>query len=226
MLKKLLLSTALSGLMLSSAMAQSSSPSAKSRFNDPFRFFADFASGVFFFRCDEVGCLKASSSTSTSAASASPSASASTISSQSPNQMLVSNLKGVDVLGTNNEKIGDISDILVSKDGKVEAYLLSVGGFLGVGAKEVALTPSAVQLTQENNTWKAKVSMSKDQLAQAPDFKRHEDRSTTTGSSSAGSGSATTPRSAPGGGMSGAGAAHLRSVRSESVASESAASVV
>ncbi len=71
--------------------------------------------------------------------SSSASASASTISSQSPNQMLVSNLKGVDVMGNNNEKIGDISDILVSKEGKVEAYLLSIGGFLGVGAKEVAL---------------------------------------------------------------------------------------
>ena len=117
--------------------------------------------------------------------------------------MLVSNLKGVDVMGSNNEKIGDISDILVSKDGKVEAYLLSIGGFLGVGAKEVALNPSAVQLTQENNSWKAKVNMTKDQLAQAPDFKRHDDRPTTTGASSAGSGSATTPRSAPGGGMGG-----------------------
>ena len=118
--------------------------------------------------------------------------------------MLVSNLKGVDVMGNNNEKIGDISDILVSKDGKVEAYLLSIGGFLGVGAKEVALNPSSVQLTQENNTWKAKVSMSKDQLEQATAFKRHEERPTTTGASSAGSGSATTPpRSAPGGGMGG-----------------------
>lgn len=134
--------------------------------------------------------------------SSSASASASTISSQSPNQMLVSNLKGVDVMGNNNEKIGDISDILVSKDGKVEAYLLSIGGFLGVGAKEVALNPSAVQLTQENNSWKAKVDMSKEQLAQAPDFKRHEDR-TTTGASSAGSGPASKPRPAPGGGMGG-----------------------
>ena len=117
--------------------------------------------------------------------------------------MLVSNLKGVDVMGNNNEKIGDISDILVSKEGKVEAYLLSIGGFLGVGGKEVALNPSAVQLTQENNNWKAKVNMSKDQLAQAPDFKRQDDRSTTTGSSPGGSGSASTPRSAPGGGMGG-----------------------
>lgn len=128
---------------------------------------------------------------------------ASPITSQSPNQMLVSNLKGVDVMGNNNEKIGDISDILVSKDGKVEAYLLSVGGFLGVGGKEVALNPSSVQLTQENNNWKAKVNMSKDQLAQAPDFKRQDDRATTTGSSPGGSGSASTPRSAPGGGMGG-----------------------
>jgi sporulation protein YlmC with PRC-barrel domain len=126
-----------------------------------------------------------------------------TISSQSPNQMLVSNLKGVDVMGNNNEKIGDISDILVSKEGKVEAYLLSIGGFLGVGAKEVALNPSAVQLTQENNTWKAKVSMSKDQLEQATAFKRHEERQTTTGASSAGSGAGSTPRSAPGGGTGG-----------------------
>ena len=116
--------------------------------------------------------------------------------------MLVSNLKGVDVMGNNNEKIGDISDILVSKEGKVEAYLLSIGGFLGVGGKEVALNPSAVQLTQENNNWKAKVNMSKDQLAQAPDFKRQDDRSTT-GSSPAGSGPGAKPRSAPGGGMGG-----------------------
>jgi hypothetical protein len=110
--------------------------------------------------------------------------------------MLVSNLKGVDVQGSDDKKIGDISDILVSKDGKVEAYLISIGGFLGVGAKEVALPPSALQLTQENNTWKAKVSMNKDQLAQAPDFQRHSDRSTTTGASSAGSGSSA-PRNQP-----------------------------
>jgi len=119
--------------------------------------------------------------------------------------MLVSNLKGVDVLGSDDKKIGDISDILVSKDGKVEAYLISIGGFLGVGAKEVALPPSSLQLTQDNNTWKAKVSMNKDQLAQAPDFQRHSDRSTTTGASSAGSSSSSAPRNTPSssGGMGG-----------------------
>ena len=99
---------------------------------------------------------------------------------------MASKVKGADVLGADNQKIGDISDILLSKDGKIEAYVLSVGGFLGVGAKEVALAPSAVQLTQDNNTWKAKVSMTKDQLAQAPNFERHKDRPATTGAATTG----------------------------------------
>jgi len=48
-------------------------------------------------------------------------------------------MKGADVIGADDKKIGDISDLLFSKDGKLDAYILSVGGFLGVGAKEVRL---------------------------------------------------------------------------------------
>ena len=196
MLKKLLLTTALSGLMLSSAMAQSSPSPSPGSSTPPA---ASSGSGdAMKSDATKADAPKADATKADASKSASP------ITSQSPNQMLVSNLKGVDVMGKDNEKIGDISDILVSKEGKVEAYLLSVGGFLGVGGKEVALNPSAVQLTQENNNWKAKVDMSKDQLAQAPDFKRQDDK-TTTGSGSAGSGPASKPRSAPGGGAPGGG---------------------
>jgi len=141
-----------------------------------------------------------SSDTSKSSTSGSASSSASSITAQKPDQLLVSNLKGVDVMGSDDKKVGDISDLLFTKDGKVEAYLVSVGGFLGVGAKEIALTPNQIQLSQENGSWKAKVSMNKDQLAQAPNFERYKEKSTTTGSgmgSSAGGGSATTPRNAP-----------------------------
>ena len=153
MLKKILVTTAISGLMLSSAMAQSSPDAMK---------------------------------TDASKSPANMSSNSAAISKQSADQLLASNVKGADVLGSDNQKIGDISDILFSKDGKIEAYLLSVGGFLGVGAKEVALAPSSVQLMQENNTWKAKVTMNKDQLAQAPNFERHKDRATTTGTSASG----------------------------------------
>ena len=39
-----------------------------------------------------------------------------------------------------------MSDILFDKDGKIEAYVVGVGGFLGIGAKDVALAPSAFQI--------------------------------------------------------------------------------
>ena len=35
-----------------------------------------------------------------------------------------------------------MTDILFDKNGKIEAYIVSVGGFLGIGAKDVALAPS------------------------------------------------------------------------------------
>ena len=136
-------------------------------------------------------------------ASKSTSSSASAISSQKPDQLLATKIKGADVMGADDKKIGDVSDLLFSKDGKLEAYVISVGGFLGVGAKEVALPPSAIQIAQEKDSWKLKVSATKDQLAQAPNFERYKETTTTTGASSTGSGmgSSTAPRNAPSGGM-------------------------
>jgi sporulation protein YlmC with PRC-barrel domain len=129
------------------------------------------------------------------------SASTATITAQKPDQLLVSNLKGVDVMGSDDKKVGDISDLLFTKDGKVDAILISVGGFLGVGAKEIALPPNQIQLHEENGSWKAKVSMNKDQLKDAPNFERHKETKTSTTGSGMGSSSksSTAPRNAPSG---------------------------
>src|SRR5258705_8822006 len=62
---------------------------------------------------------------------------------QAADQMLASKFKGTDVLGPNNEKIGDVTDILFEKDQKVLAYVIGVGGFLGIGSKDVALAPAS-----------------------------------------------------------------------------------
>jgi len=48
-------------------------------------------------------------------------------------------LVGTTVYGANDENIGEIGDILLSTDGKVDAVIIDVGGFLGVGEKEVAV---------------------------------------------------------------------------------------
>ena len=139
-----------------------------------------------------------SASPSSPSSAGSASSGSTTIASQKPDQLLASKFKGTDVLGANNEKIGDVSDILFSKDGKIEAYIVSVGGFLGVGAKEVALAPSSIQLTQDKDEFKLKVSMTKDQLAKAPNFEEHKAARTTTGTGSGSTGAGSpAPRNAP-----------------------------
>jgi len=93
------------------------------------------------------------------------------VASQKPDQFLASNFKGTDVMGSDGKKIGDVSDILFDKDGKIEAYVVSVGGFLGMGAKEVAMPPSAFTVqTGKNNEKKLQLSMTQNDLKQAQKF--------------------------------------------------------
>jgi sporulation protein YlmC with PRC-barrel domain len=46
---------------------------------------------------------------------------------------------GLDVYNQNNEKLGDISELLVEQTGKIQTAILGVGGFLGVGERMVAV---------------------------------------------------------------------------------------
>lgn len=57
----------------------------------------------------------------------------------------VSNLEGKNVEDANGESIGDISDVLVNEKGEVIAVLVGVGGFLGIGQKDVAVSMSALE---------------------------------------------------------------------------------
>jgi sporulation protein YlmC with PRC-barrel domain len=57
----------------------------------------------------------------------------------SPNQWRASKFVGVDIYGANNEKIGDVNDIIVDNQGNINAVVIGVGGFLGIGEKDVAI---------------------------------------------------------------------------------------
>jgi hypothetical protein len=96
-----------------------------------------------------------------------------------------------------------VTDILFDKNGKIEAYIVSVGGFLGIGSKHVALAPSSFQVMPADSSTSSdrlKLSMTKEQLQQTASFEPYSPpRPTTTGSGSsggmgsAGSRPATTP---------------------------------
>src|SRR6478609_6969685 len=55
------------------------------------------------------------------------------------NQMMASDLIGTRVVSSNNESIGDINDVIVDRNGQVMAAVVGVGGFLGIGEKNVAV---------------------------------------------------------------------------------------
>jgi len=71
------------------------------------------------------------------------------ITQQSPSQWRASKLVGVDVHGTDNAKIGDIREVLVNRDGATEAVVIGVGGFLGIGEKDVAVPFTALEWVSE-----------------------------------------------------------------------------
>jgi sporulation protein YlmC with PRC-barrel domain len=50
-----------------------------------------------------------------------------------------SKMIGLDVYNSNNEKLGDISELLIDSSGKIQAAVIGVGGFLGVGQRDVAV---------------------------------------------------------------------------------------
>ena len=91
---------------------------------------------------------------------------------QQPGDRLASRLVGLNIQNTGNENIGEIYDIVLTDAGAVKAYIVSVGGFLGMGTRYVAIDPKAVTLTrQDEKTWKATMNANKDQLKAAPEYK-------------------------------------------------------
>ena len=66
---------------------------------------------------------------------------------QDANTVLAKELIGQTVYAPDKTKIGSISDLILSKDGKtVEGFVIGVGGFLGIGEKSVALKLDRLQI--------------------------------------------------------------------------------
>ncbi len=67
---------------------------------------------------------------------------------QDSSQWLGSNLIGAKVVSVTNEKIGRIANLILNDDGKVEAAVITVGGFLGLGGKNVAVTYDSISIAR------------------------------------------------------------------------------
>lgn len=89
---------------------------------------------------------------------------------QMEGQWLASNFIGETVRGTNDENIGEINDVLVDKGGNIVAAVIGVGGFLGIGEKDVAVPFKSLQVSNERDQV-ITLAATKEQLKAAPEFK-------------------------------------------------------
>ncbi len=81
------------------------------------------------------------------------------------------NLMGTTVYGPNEDKVGEIGDIALSEEGKVDAIIIDVGGFLGIGEKEVAVAMDNLQFMQDaNGSLYLYTQFSEDQLKSQPEY--------------------------------------------------------
>jgi sporulation protein YlmC with PRC-barrel domain len=87
--------------------------------------------------------------------------------------VLTSNVVGLDIYNSQNDDIGKVQDVAFDSSKKVTGYILSVGGFLGMGTHYVAVNPDALMVSYDaqNRVWKATMNATKDQLKSAPEFK-------------------------------------------------------
>jgi sporulation protein YlmC with PRC-barrel domain len=74
------------------------------------------------------------------------------------------------VYDASDNTIGEMSDVLLDKDGHVTAVMLSVGGFLGLGAKYVSVPFNALRMTEKDGKRYLVMDTTKDALTSAPGY--------------------------------------------------------
>ena len=90
---------------------------------------------------------------------------------QSENTILAEDLIGSSVYSENGESIGDINNLIVSLDGMVEGVVIGVGGFLGLGEKDVAIEMASLAVsTDDNQNTRLMTSATKEDLEAAEEF--------------------------------------------------------
>ncbi|MEO1987174.1 MAG: PRC-barrel domain-containing protein [Martelella sp.] len=84
--------------------------------------------------------------------------------------MRADDLLGATVYGENGDDVGDIGDVIVDPEGEIQAFIVDVGGFLGLGEKEVAMSPDNLDFRQDGGTIMVYTRFTEDQLNDQPEY--------------------------------------------------------
>ena len=112
---------------------------------------------------------------------------------QVADQHMASNLIGTAVRGPADANLGEINDLVIDRAGNVAAVVIGVGGFLGIGEKDVAVPFQSVEVSRMDGKDRLVLRKTKDELKNAPTFTELEATPATTGSVNNNNRPATTP---------------------------------
>jgi sporulation protein YlmC with PRC-barrel domain len=80
-----------------------------------------------------------------------------------------SSIIGADVKDSSGQKLGDIKQLMVAQDGKIQSAIISTGGVLGMGSKQVAVPWNDLKIARDNSK-NIVVTADRDLLAKAPSY--------------------------------------------------------
>lgn len=165
MRNKILTLAALSSLVAVPALAQSTAPAPSTQAAPP-------ATST------PSADMKATPTPGSSAA-----ASGGFIDAQRQEQWLATSLIGTKVSGAADESLGEVNDVLLDRNGNIVGAVIGVGGFLGIGEKDVAVPFNTLELVRNPDGDKLVLRKSKDELKAAPEFKEYTQPAAASGSS-------------------------------------------
>jgi sporulation protein YlmC with PRC-barrel domain len=92
-------------------------------------------------------------------------------SSMAQDEMLASEISGMEVRNAAGEDLGDINDIVMDKSGKPMVAIVGVGGFLGLGEKDVGVPFESLTFAEaQNGKSVARLDVTKEALTSAPNY--------------------------------------------------------
>ena len=95
---------------------------------------------------------------------------------QNQSEVLGTDFVGTPVVSKDNQQLGKIANLVFDQTGHIELAVIGVGGFLGIGEKEVAVPFDTLKSEVVNNKHVFSIDLTKDQLKAAPAFKTLNDQ--------------------------------------------------
>lgn len=106
-------------------------------------------------------------------------ASGSYLTEQAETQISANDYIGKPVYNAEDKSIGDVNDLIMEEDGGIVAAVIGVGGFLGIGEKDVAVPMEKLTMTRDaenNNEVRLTTTETAEALQAAPEFKTLKDK--------------------------------------------------